>query len=82
MALAKKLPRYEVIVITGTREDASIALANALLEHVNQRRSSPTQKQLVKRLTAYIVAREKGQKTPAAVLALLTETRSYLASGV
>ncbi|TQT04106.1 hypothetical protein EIJ44_05700 [Xanthomonas perforans] len=82
LALAKKLPRYEVIVITGTREDASIALANALLEHVNQRRSSPTQKQLVKRLTAYIVAREKGQKTPAAVLALLTETRSYLASGV
>lgn len=82
LALAKKLPRYEVIVVTGTRSDASVALANALLEHVNQRRSTPTQKQLIKRLGAFIAAREKGQKTPAAVLTLLTEVRSYLASGV
>lgn len=82
LALAKKLPRYEVIVVTGTRSDASIALANALLEHVNQRRSSPTQKQLVKRLNTFITAREKGQKAPAAVLGLLAEVRAYLTSGV
>lgn len=82
LALTKKLPRYEVIVITGTRSDASIALASALLECVAQRRSSPTQKQLVKRLTAFIVSREKGQKSPAGILALLAEVRSYLASGV
>lgn len=82
LALTKKLPRYEVIVITGTRSDASVALANALLEHVSQRRSTPTQRQLVKRLEAFIAAREKGQKAPGAVLTLLTEVRSYLASGV
>ncbi len=82
LALAKKLPRYEVIVVTGTRSDASVALANALLEHVNRRRSTPTQKQLVKHLGAFITAREKGQKAPVAVLALLAEVRSYLASGV
>lgn len=82
LSLAKKLPRYEVIVVTGTRSDASVALANALLEHVNQRRSSPTQKQLVKRLAAFISAREKGQKAPVGVLALLAETRGYLATGV
>jgi hypothetical protein len=82
LALAKKLPRYEVIVVNGTRSDASLALANALLEHVNQRRSTPTQKQLIKRLDAFIAAREKGQKTPAAVLTLLAEVRNYLASGI
>ncbi|AWV06255.1 hypothetical protein C9I47_0532 [Lysobacter maris] len=82
LASAKKLPRYEVIVITGTRSDASVALANVLLEHVNQRRSSPTQKQLIRRLNTFITAREKGRKAPAAVLGLLAEVRTYLASGV
>lgn len=82
LPLAKKLPRYEVIVLTGTRSDASIALARGLLAHISERRSSPTQKQLVKRLNAFISAREKGQKSPEAVLTLLSEVRGYLASGV
>jgi hypothetical protein len=82
LALAKKLPRYEVVVITGARGDASVALARALLEHVTERRATPTQKQLVAQLAGFIAARAKGQKEPIAVLPLLAEVRSYLAGGV
>ena len=82
LAQAKKLPRYEVLVITGTRNDASVALAGALLDYVAQRRSTPSQKELVKRLGAFITAREKGQKAPAAILPLLADVRAHLASGV
>jgi hypothetical protein len=82
LALAKKMPRYEVIAVTGTRSDASVALASALMEYVNQRRSSPTQRQLVARLTDFIAAREKRQKSPVEVLALLRDVRSYVGGGV
>lgn len=81
-AALRKLPRYEVVVLTGGRSDASVALAKALLDHLAQRRSSPTQKQLVKRLSAFVTAREKGQKSPTDVLPLLAAVRSHLAAGV
>jgi hypothetical protein len=81
LAVAKKLPQYDVIVITGTRGDASVALARALLEHVMARRATPTQKQLATKLADFVAAREKGKKDPAVALSLLTEVRALLAAG-
>lgn len=82
LALAKKLPKYDVIVLTGTRSDASAALARALLNHVAARRATPAQKKLVGGLTDFIAAREKGRKDPAIVLSLLEEVREFLTTGV
>lgn len=80
LTLAKKLPRYEVIVVTGTRDDASVALARALLDHVSMRRAVPTQKQLVGQLTDFIAAREKGRRNPSAVLKILAGVKTFLAN--
>lgn len=76
----RKLPRYEVLVITGAREDASMALARALDELLSRRRTSPNQKQLRSRLTDFIQSRQAGKGSASEVLELLGEVRVLIAS--
>ncbi|WP_354274499.1 hypothetical protein [Stenotrophomonas rhizophila] len=76
----RKLPRYEVLVITGAKEDASIALARGLDDLLARRRTSPSQKQLRGRLGAFIQSRQAGEAAAGDVLGLLGEVRSLIAS--
>jgi len=76
----RKLPRYEVLVITGAKEDASIALARALDELLAQRRTSPNQKQLRGRLSEFIQARQTAKVPAGDVLQLLGDVRALIAS--
>jgi len=76
----RKLPRYEVLVITGAKEDASIALARALDELLARRRTSPNQKQLRNRLSEFVHSRQTGEVAAGEVLLLLAEVRGLLAS--
>jgi hypothetical protein len=78
----KKLPRYEVVVITGTRSDASIALVKALAQTVSLRRASVAQKQILTRLSAFITARKTRQVSAHEAVSLLTDVGAYLAAGV
>ena len=79
---AKKLPRYEPLVITGTRGDASVALASALHDLVASRRASAAQKQMLKRLLQFIKARTQRLVPASEAIALLQEVCEYVATGV
>jgi hypothetical protein len=79
---AKKLPRYEPLVITGTRSDASIALANSLRDLIGARRTAASQKQLIERLDAFIDARSRQECAPHGVVTLLQDACVYLGTGV
>lgn len=81
LAKAKKLPRYDVIVVAGTNEDASIALARALSRLLSTRRVGATQKQLLARLAEFVATREAGRGSAHGVIELLQEVRAFLASG-
>lgn len=79
---AKKLPRYELLVITGGRSDASVALARALAHRVAARRGSPSQKQLLVKLDTFVSERAARRVSPHDFLILLSEASAYLGSGV
>ncbi|WJM78530.1 hypothetical protein QTJ10_10965 [Xanthomonas hortorum pv. vitians] len=76
----RKMPRYEVLVITGAKEDASVALARALDELLARRRTSSSQKQLRSRLSDFIQSRQTGKGSASEVLELLGEVRALIAS--
>lgn len=80
-ALAKKLPRYLPLVVTGTRSDASLALAEALLTSVGTRRASPAQKALVERLETFTRARATKDVPALEVLVLLKDVAAFLSQG-
>lgn len=80
-ALAKKLPRYLPVVITGGRNDASVALAQALARVLETRRSSGNQKVLLERIDAFVKARAKHEVAAAGAVALLTDVAAFMAQG-
>lgn len=79
---ARKLPRYELLVITGTRSDASIALVGSLRELIARRRSSAAQKQLLKAIDAFVDARSRRAVPAHGAVQLLLDAGAYLAAGV
>ena len=79
---AKKLPRYEVLVLTGAHADPSVAIGRALCRLVSSRRGSASQRQLLLRLEKFLANRSERRAAPHDVLALLVEACGYLASGV
>lgn len=81
LAQLKKLPRYEPLVITGARTDASVALVAALLEAVQGRRASPARKALLEKLTQFIDWRSRRELSPHVAIELLKESAAFFGSG-
>ena len=81
-AATRLLPDYEVVVVTGARTDASVAIAEALIESVEGRRASPSQKKVLASLESFVTRRKAGKAGAGAVLPLISETSAVLASGV
>lgn len=81
LAAARNLPDYEVVVITGARTDASIAVASALTDLLARRRATATQKKILSALASFVSARNTGEASANEVVRLLLDTNSYLASG-
>lgn len=81
LAIARKLPAYYPLVITGGRNDASVALAHGLSEVLSTRRSSGNQKALLDRIDAFVQGRAKKEVAAAGAIALLNDVAEFMAQG-
>jgi hypothetical protein len=79
--LAKKLPRYLPVVITGTRNDASIAIAEAVAQVVTTRRASSSQKTLLERVAKFVRARARRETPAIGAVTLLRDAAAFLGQG-
>jgi len=80
-AAARALPDYEVVVITGARTDASLAIAGALADCVVSRRTSPAQKKILTALESFATRRKAGTASANELLPVVSDANAFLASG-
>lgn len=80
-SLARKLPRYLPLVITGTRSDASIALVEALQQALTFRRSGSARKALLERAAMFIDARPRKDVSAEDAISLLQDVATFLGQG-
>lgn len=80
-AATRALPDYELVVITGARTDASLAIAGALADCVMNRRTSPAQKKLLATLESFATQRKAGRANANDILPILVDANALLTSG-
>lgn len=81
LPLAKKLPRYSLVVINGARSDASIALVQEVTRLLTARRASPAQKALLERAGQFMEARARKAVPAHEGISLLQDVVNFLGQG-